>query len=83
MDVYGHPEKEEIHVSMLFLSADTPARTKTMGFTSMNSDTNMCYICPVKGSSLVTADCFDLTGALFCSGNTVIQYLFLHSRGYK
>lgn len=66
MPVYGHPNKEEVHVSMLFLSADTPARLKTMGFTSMASDLNLCYICPVKGPSLVTAECFDLDSK-FCS----------------
>ena len=65
MSVYGHPHKEQVHTSMLFLSADTPARLKTMGFTSMNSDMNLCYVCPVKGSSLVTADCFDLAGKPF------------------
>ena len=26
MSVYNHPEKEEAHVGMLFLSADSPAR---------------------------------------------------------
>ena len=65
MEVYGQPHKEEVHVSMLFLSADTPARLKTMGFTSMNSDQNLCYVCPVKSSSLVTTDCFNLAGESF------------------
>lgn len=65
MAVYGHEQKEEVHVSMLFLSADTPARLKTMGFTSISSEMNMCYVCPVKGSSLVTTECFDLDSKFY------------------
>jgi hypothetical protein len=60
MSVYNHPEKEEAHVGMLFLSADSPARAKTMGFTYLNSDETMCYVCPAKFSSLVSPECFDL-----------------------
>ena len=53
MSMYGHPEKKEVHVGMLFLSADSPACLKMMGFTSMNSNETMCYVCLAKFSSLV------------------------------
>jgi hypothetical protein len=59
MSVYNHPEKE-VHVGMLFLSADGPVRAKSMGSTSMNSDETMRYVCPAKFSSLISPECFDL-----------------------
>jgi hypothetical protein len=73
MSVFGHPEKEEVHVGMLFLSADSPARLKTMGFTSMNSDETMCYVCPAKFSSLVSPECFDLNSKSFMSAHSWVD----------
>ena len=71
----GHPEKAEVHVGMLFLSADSPAHLKTMGFTSMNSDKTMCYVCPAKFSSLVSPECFDLDSKSFISMHSCVSIL--------
>ena len=75
MSVYGHPEKEEVHVGVLFLSADSPDHLKMMGFTSMNSDKTMCYVCPAKFSSLVSPECFDLGSKSFISMHSWVSIL--------
>ncbi|KAF8834178.1 hypothetical protein BDN67DRAFT_915439 [Paxillus ammoniavirescens] len=58
-DVFGHEAKEEVHVALPFASMDTPARLKSAGFLSQNSDDFMCPGCKAPFCSLVDSSCFD------------------------
>ena len=58
-NVFGHAEKELVHVTLPFATNDTPARLAMGGFYSQNSDTFMCYCCEAPFCSLVDPVCFD------------------------
>ncbi|KZV63186.1 hypothetical protein PENSPDRAFT_758171 [Peniophora sp. CONT] len=58
-DVYGHDEREPVHGTCPFTTSDTPARLKTAGFVSQNTDEHLCYVCGKTFPSLTQAHCFD------------------------
>lgn len=65
--VFGHQDLEQIHVALPFGTMDTPARLKTAGFVSQNSEEHMCPCCDAPFSSLVDPVCFDRSSRYFFS----------------
>jgi hypothetical protein len=54
-----------VHVALPFGPMDTPARLKTAGFVSQNSEDHMCPCCDAPFCSLVDPACFDRTRMVF------------------
>jgi hypothetical protein len=59
--VFGHAEKETVHVVAPLLTADTPARICAGGCMAVTSEKHMCYNCTKTFSSLTDPSCFDRT----------------------
>jgi len=59
--VFGHAEKETVHVVAPLLTADTPARICAGVCIAVTSEKHMCYNCTKTFSSLTDPSYFDCT----------------------
>ncbi|KAG1718486.1 hypothetical protein EDD22DRAFT_25330 [Suillus occidentalis] len=67
-----------VHVALPFGPMDTPARLKTAGFVSQNSEDHMCPCCDAPFCSLVDPACFDRTQFHYRDSAKQLKWKFIH-----
>lgn len=57
--VHSFSEPLDVYGTLPFIACDTPARLKAGGYTSQNSENDLCVVCNKPFPSLVDPECFD------------------------